>query len=157
MLQAVEELLPAVTCPLVGCPLIGTEAGLLHANEGATLGWSQRPVHHPLKAGVASSNTPVIGEALKRLDDEHLAVDDTIPVGLWLGPELEPVPDLRLEVVAHHPLREQLALGERTPQLLWRVREEPLDDEGTRTFCRVARRWIDHGSYSTHQSILSKR
>src|SRR5260370_32924179 len=84
-LQTAEEFLPAVVCTLIRCLLIGTEAGLLHANVGAALGWSQRPEHHPLKPGVASSNTPVIGQALEWVDDQHLAVDNAIPVRHGLG------------------------------------------------------------------------
>ena len=69
------------------------------------------------------------------VDDQHLAVDNTIPVRHGLGPELELAPDHRLEVVVHHPLREQRAFGERAPQLFWRVWEYPLDDKGAGTFC----------------------
>ncbi len=137
-LQAAEELLPAVLCTLISCLLIGTEAGLLHANVSAALGWSQRPEHHPLKPGFASSNTPVIRQTLERVDDQHLAVDDAIPVRHGVGAELEPPPDHRLEVVVHHPLREERALGERSPQLLWRVREYALDHKGTGTLCCIA-------------------
>ena len=128
--QAAEELLPAVVCALIRCLLIGTEAGLLHAKMGAALGWSQREEHHPLKPAFASANAPVIGQALQRVDDQHLAVDNAIPVRHGVGPELELAPDHRLEVVVHHPLREERALGERAPQLLWRVREYPFDRQG---------------------------
>src|SRR5579859_6928300 len=108
-LQGAEELLPAVVRTLIGCLLVGTEAGLLHADVGAALGWSQRPEDDPLQPGFASSDTPVIGQALERVDDQHLAVDDPIPVRHGVGPELELPPDRRLEVVVHHPLREERA------------------------------------------------
>ena len=66
LLQTAEELLPAVICALIRCLLIGTEAGLLHANMRAALGWSQRPQHHPLEPAAVSANAPVIGEAASR-------------------------------------------------------------------------------------------
>src|SRR5271163_2879357 len=88
-LQGADELLPAVLCTLISCLLIGTEAGLLHTNVGAALGRSQRPEHHPMKLASRVANTPAIGEALGRVDDQHLAVDNTIPVRHGLGPELE--------------------------------------------------------------------
>ena len=72
------------------------------------------------------------------VDDQHLAVDDTIPVRHGVGAELELAPDHRLEVVVHHPLREERALGERAPQLLWRVWEYPLDHKGAGTLCWIA-------------------
>ena len=90
----------------------------------------------------ASANTPVIGEALQRVDDQHLAVDDAIPVGHGVGAELELAPDHRLEVVVHHPLREERALGERAPELFWRMGEDPLDHKAAGILC-----WIAHESF----------
>src|SRR5215472_7324817 len=111
-LQTVEEFLPAVPGALIIRLLIRAEAGLLHANVSAALRWSQRPEHLPLKSGFASPNTPAIGQALDRIDDEHLAVDHTIPDWrLGIGPELEFAPGHRLEVVGHHPLRKERTLG----------------------------------------------
>jgi hypothetical protein len=126
-IQTAEKLLPAVLCSLIGRLLIGGEAGLLHAKASATLGWSQREEHDPLKAAFCSASAPVIGEALERIDDQHLAVDNAIPVGLRILPELKLAPDHRFEVVVHHPLCEERALSERSPQFLRRVREYSLD------------------------------
>src|ERR1700722_6354751 len=107
-LQTIEEFPPAVLRTLISCLLIGTEAGLLHANMGAALCRSQRPEHHPLKPAFASPNTPVIRQAPQPLHDQHLAVDNTIPLRHRVGPELELMSGHRFEVVVHHPLREQL-------------------------------------------------
>jgi hypothetical protein len=102
-------------------------------------GWSQREEDHPLKPGFASSDTPVIGQALGWVDDQHLAVDNTIPVRHGIGPELELPPDHRCEVIVHHPLREERALGERAPQLFLWVWEYPLDHKGAGTLCWIGR------------------
>src|SRR5260370_31715902 len=120
-LQTAEELLPAVVCTLIRGLLIGTEAGLLHADVRAALRWSQRPEDHPLQPAGGIANAPVIRQALEGVDDEHLAVDDAMPVRHGLGAELELAPDHRLEVVVHHPFREERSLCNRSPQLLQRV------------------------------------
>src|SRR5271170_4624125 len=137
-LQPPEELLPAVLCAPISLLLIGTEAGLLHANVRAASRGSQGEEHDPLKPGFASSNTPVIGQALEWIDDEYLAVDNTIPVRHGIGSELELPPDHWLEVVVHHPLREERAFGERSPQLFWRMWEYALDHKGAGILCCVA-------------------
>src|SRR3954464_8360383 len=40
-------------------------------------------------------------------------------------------PDHRFKVIVHQPLGDERVLGERAPQLFWRVREYPLDHNGT--------------------------
>src|SRR6266567_3810083 len=105
----------------------------LQADARAALRWSQRQEDHPLQSARGIANTPAIRQALERVDDEHLAVDDAVPVRHRLGAELELAPDHRLEVVVHHPLREERALCKRSPQLLRRVRKYALDHKATGT------------------------
>src|SRR5487761_357045 len=115
-LQGGEEFLPAVLCAAIRCLLIGAEAGLLHANVGTTFGGSQGPEHSPLQAGSGFANAPAVGELFQGLDDEHLAIDDAIPVRHGVGAELELATARCREVVVRHPGREERAFGGRAPQ-----------------------------------------
>src|SRR3954453_210844 len=147
-LEAREVSLPAVGRALVVPLILGPDAGLLHADEDATLRRRQRPGDDgPQPAGrLLARGVPAVGEPLAGFDDQHLAVDHAVPVRQWRGAEAEPVADDGLEVVPHQPLLEQRALRKGAPDLLRRVRHLPLDDEGTRG-----------GDWWGHWSILLRR
>ena len=70
---------------------------------------------------------------MQRVDDQHLAIHNAIPVRHGVGAELELPPRHRLEVVVHHPLRQQRVLGQRSPQFFWRVRKYSFDHKRTRS------------------------
>lgn len=68
---------------------------------------------------------------------QHLAQDDAAPAGLGFRDELEPGADRGGEALrpgagaGGRPPRDQLRIGDRTPDLLWRVRVVADDVDGT--------------------------
>src|SRR5262249_52484164 len=76
---------------------------------------------------------PAVGEPPVWLDRQHLAIDHAVPARRhWLGAEVEAMAHAGLEIVLHQPLFEERRLGERAPDLLPRMRQLPLDDQGLR-------------------------
>src|SRR5580658_5584659 len=104
LLQFRKELLPAVLGALVVLRLIGPEAGLLHAQAGPRRRRGESESHDSCK----TKGAPRIGQRLVRLDDEHLTINNAVPVRLRIHAQTEMAADDRLKIVLHQPLRDQV-------------------------------------------------
>src|ERR1700686_932194 len=83
-----------------------------------------------------------VGHRFIRLDGEDLAVQRAAPVSA----KIETMTHDRPEVVLHQPLLDQVWLRERAPDLFWRMRDFPFDNDRAR-----------FGRCFVHWSILFSR
>ena len=120
-----KELLPAVLGALVILRWSGRKPACSMRRCVSRRRRREREGHDALEA----QGAPGVGQRLVRLDGEHLAIDDAVPVGG--SAQTESVADDRREVVLHQPFRDQMRLRERAPDLFRRIRHLAFDDDGT--------------------------
>src|SRR3954468_8613107 len=111
LLQVREEFLPPELCAAKGLLLIRTEARLLHAQVGSTARCGERKGDDALQivSRIVVRKVPGVGQRSVRLYDKDLAVQHAAPVTT----KIETMTHVRLEVVFHQPLLDQVWLRER--------------------------------------------
>jgi hypothetical protein len=75
------------------------------------------------------ADVPGEGKPRRRLEGQHLGIDESVPLRRRRGAEGEAMTHDRLEIVLHQPVLDQRALGQRPPYLLRRMRQLALDDD----------------------------